>query len=1053
MEARAKRQRDLPVECPAGLTVRLLGGLRVERGGTPLALPPSKRTRALLAYLAATGRAHTRSHLCDLLWDGPDDPRAELRWSMTKLRPVVDVIDAAAVLEADREQVGLRSDAFAIDLAPLRPLVGARLEAIEAHALEAAVTTLEGEFLAGLELPGCHRFHQWCMAERETWSRMRLGLLAELVRRLADRPEHALPHARTWVGADPYGEPAHAALLRCLLSLGRPRDAQAHARQVEASFARELGVAPTGVLREAIREIELELHRRPAAPHPTTPGRSTAQASAPANDTELEVRSATRVPFVGREHECQAIARATRSLQAPQQRPLLLFLGEPGIGKTRLIDVFADSATQAGARVLRARCFEAEMSRPYGAWIDALRGAPGDVLPEPLRAELAPLRPLADVSAFGRSGDRTHLFEVASAWLNALAAERPLVLLIDDLQWLDDASAALLHFIVRSAGDGSVPLLFGAAARDGEIDDNAAMRAALHSLAHDGRVHSLSVGPFGLADTHALLAQTAPGIDAEATHRASGGNPWFALAIAQADCENEAAHAGGIDTSDDARHSLVVEPLQRLDAAHREVLACAAVMGHECRAELLAEVLDVGELELAQRLARLERRRLLRATSDGRHGFAHDLVREAIYASLTSVQRRTMQRRIVRVLDSAASADPGLYGELAHHAIETEQHALAVRACISAARHCLRVYANAQALSLAERAAPCLERLQAHQPERIVATIELIELRILANATSPSFGSRMTGWISELESGVQAAQDAGLRQTAANGLHMLSWLAQQCNDIGGTREATLRAELMSRGGDDAGRCLQLANTGRCLMEVESDLPRARELIHSATALAQAQSLQVIELEWARGLIARWDGDWDAAQRLVRAAVAMARARQDRWREFECLNWLATIQLERGRWDEVTTLGAEIVAVAARAGDGLTAPFGEALLALAAMAAEAPTPSVAARRAMDASIAHLRSVDDKAHLAYALNQLAALELSAGRREAAAAAANDALAAAQAVRRATEIATARALLARAAQRVDELDSLAASPELSARARRVLAHPDPGAALPSS
>ncbi|MES1161575.1 MAG: hypothetical protein ABUL50_00760, partial [Rhizobacter sp.] len=357
------------------------------------------------------------------------------------------------------------------------------------------------------------------------------------------------------------------------------------------------------------------------------------------------------------------------------------------------------------------------------------------------------------------------------------------------------------------------------------------------------------------------------------------------------------------------------------------------------------------------------------------------------------------------------------------------------------ARHCLRVYANAQALSLAERAAPCLERLPPHQAERIAGAIELIELRIFASAASPNFGSRVSGWVRELESAIQIAQDAGLRQDAANGLHMLSWLAQQCNDIGATREATLRAELMSRGGDDSARCLQLANTGRCLMEVESDLPRARELIASATALAQAQSLQVIELEWARGLIARWDGDWDTAQRLVRAAVTMARARQDRWREFECLNWLATIQLERGRWAEVATLGAEIADVAARAGGGLTAPFGEALRALAAMAAEAPTPSEATGRAVDASIAHLRSVDDKAHLAYALNQLAALELSRGHHDAATAAATDALAAAQAVRRATEIATARALLARASRQADELDRLAASPELSARARRVL------------
>jgi len=282
---------------------------------------------------------------------------------------------------------------------------------------------------------------------------------------------------------------------------------------------------------------------------------------------------------------------------------------------------------------------------------------------------------------------------------------------------------------------------------------------------------------------------------------------------------------------------------------------------------------------------------------------------------------------------------------------------------------------------------------------------------------------------------------AGEQAAAANALHMLSWLAQQCNDIGGTREATLRAELMSRGGDDTARCLQLANTGRCLMEVESDLPKARELVASAVELAQAQSLQVIELEWARGLIARWDGDWDGAQRLVRAAVSIARARQDRWREFECLIWLATIEFERGRWDEVRQLGAEVTQVAARVGGGLNAPFGEALRALAAWGAVAPgEPGPASRAALDASLGHLRTLDDKAHLAYVLNQVAALELGAGHAEAAAAAADEALRAASAVRRSTEIATAKALLARAHGATGELAQLAQG-ELSARARRVV------------
>src|SRR5262249_25688958 len=73
-----------------GLVIRLLGDLAVVRDGSPLELPASKKTRALLGYLATMGGPHTREKLCELFWEGPDDPRAQLRWSLTKIRPLID---------------------------------------------------------------------------------------------------------------------------------------------------------------------------------------------------------------------------------------------------------------------------------------------------------------------------------------------------------------------------------------------------------------------------------------------------------------------------------------------------------------------------------------------------------------------------------------------------------------------------------------------------------------------------------------------------------------------------------------------------------------------------------------------------------------------------------------------------------------------------------------------------------------------------------------------------------------------------------------------------
>src|SRR5712692_10466262 len=96
------------------LEIRLLGKLDVLRDGRPLPLPPSKKTRALLAYLATSARPQMRAHLCELLWDGPDDPRAALRWSLTKIRPLLDE-EGATRLVADHERAWFEPCGASVD--------------------------------------------------------------------------------------------------------------------------------------------------------------------------------------------------------------------------------------------------------------------------------------------------------------------------------------------------------------------------------------------------------------------------------------------------------------------------------------------------------------------------------------------------------------------------------------------------------------------------------------------------------------------------------------------------------------------------------------------------------------------------------------------------------------------------------------------------------------------------------------------------------------------------------------------------------------------------
>ena len=111
------------------LTLRVLGSVSVERGGERLDLPPSKKTRALLGYLLIEGREQTREHLCSLFWDLPDDPRGALRWSLSRLRPLLDEQGGQRIV-ADRERVRIDPGTAVVDLRAA--------EALEAKGLDRA---------------------------------------------------------------------------------------------------------------------------------------------------------------------------------------------------------------------------------------------------------------------------------------------------------------------------------------------------------------------------------------------------------------------------------------------------------------------------------------------------------------------------------------------------------------------------------------------------------------------------------------------------------------------------------------------------------------------------------------------------------------------------------------------------------------------------------------------------------------------------------------------------------------------------------------------------
>lgn len=201
------------------MQINLLGELSLLRDGAPISLPQSRKTRALLAYLALTGRPHRRERLCEMLWDLPDDPRGSLRWALSKIRLLVDE-DERQRLEADRERAGLSREMLRIDYVEiLRALQAA--ESLPLSDLQSIAQALALPLLDGLDLPNQEIFQAWLTAERDEALRLRIDVLRRLCLHPRTTDKDAVKWLRLWQGSDPVSEEAAAMLSQTLKRLGR----------------------------------------------------------------------------------------------------------------------------------------------------------------------------------------------------------------------------------------------------------------------------------------------------------------------------------------------------------------------------------------------------------------------------------------------------------------------------------------------------------------------------------------------------------------------------------------------------------------------------------------------------------------------------------------------------------------------------------------------------------------------------------------------------------------------------------------------------------------
>lgn len=636
------------------LRVSVIGELSVERDGVEVALPKRRPARLLLGWLALHPGTHARSTVAAGLWPNvlDESARTSLRTALSALRSAI----GTAAVAATRERIGL-VEAVTVDWREFQRL------ASEGRPLD-ALDLSGGDLLAGFD-------EEWALSARDAHRDDVGAMLGRLAADAAARGEveRAIGFGRRRTAGDPLDEHAHGDLMRLLADSGDRAGALALYERFVERLRRELGIAPSAPIR--LLATELRGGDRPDLRPPRLPARLVAGRS--------------RGPLIGRDAELSKLIAAW-SRSSGQRRQLALVSGEPGIGKTRLVSEFAADIGERGATVLYGRA-EQEALVPYQPLVEALRAPPrhGFELPSTTSA--------------------LRLFDAVGDMLDAVAASRPLLLVLDDLHWAEPPTIRLLRHLAARSGDA--PRMIVATYRDTE---DSPFSASVASLYRELEVDRITLDGLGHDAVAALLGGQRSDEDVRALREQTGGNPFFIEQLLPGD------PMGITETVE--RRIAVLGP-----EAHA-ALDAAAVSGAEFELEVLAEVVGLRIDAALDVLDAAVRARLISEIpgDPGRYAFVHAIVRDTLASSLTAARRRRLHELFAAALERPAELDPDRYlVALANHALEAATGAgdpvgaadLAERAAGRAGA----VLAHEDAAALLRRALSVLER-RGSSPQR-----------------------------------------------------------------------------------------------------------------------------------------------------------------------------------------------------------------------------------------------------------------------------------------------------------------------------------------------
>jgi DNA-binding SARP family transcriptional activator len=610
---------------PARLAVRFLGAVEIILDGRRLRAFNSVRLQRFLALIALRRDPQHRSRLAFELW--PDSNERQARTNLRKLLHDFrhSLPDIGEFVEIDNETVRwIPTGPSEVDVLRFR-------DAISAGDLELAARRYSGDLL-----PAC--YDDWVLEERGKLRAEAHGALMRLTEMAAERDDHKamIRHAQRIIDLEPTDEAAVRIQMEAHLALGERAGAlRAYHRYAEA-LERELAVAPG----EAIGAIYQQL--RAGAPNRDEVHRK-----------DLPVAES---PFVGRDLEWNRLIEAWNTAREGGAH-LLLVIGEPGIGKSRLALKLGRRVRADGHLVASARAYEAAGRLPWGPVVDLLRSdairSHIDTLDTTWRAELARLLPeLRDASQPSeprQSADlaqRHRLFNAVSRAF--VAGDRPRLLIIDDLQWCDAETIELIGFIVRSGQ--TAPVLIVGTVRWEEIPQHHPLVGLVDALGHDQAVTTVSLDRLDEATTATLAARLRgeDTIEPELAARLwseTEGNPLFVIEALRAGISSDGSQAVLTPTM----RAVLRGRLGQLTDGARRLAEVAAVIGRPFSVGLMARATGTDERELVDHVDELWRRRIIREQGLT-YDFSHDKLRAVALEMVSPARRRQLHRAVAEAI-------------------------------------------------------------------------------------------------------------------------------------------------------------------------------------------------------------------------------------------------------------------------------------------------------------------------------------------------------------------------------------------------------------------